>query len=196
VHKDVPRRGVVVGLAKEVLEVVELAVDVSDEEDAGGSVYRWDVECGGLNVLTEVWLLQEEGKRGDAGEADVEEEDCEDGEGGHGAKRKAGCLTTRTSHGWYKYGPVSQSTFPMWRGDDQRKGRVGVHVTGTHFRWRCCDQSLFPSWSLSPKKLKRADADDQPPWDAYRCIHRSDAESMISRTGKHCRQRRGGSFCR
>ena len=101
-HKDVPCSRTVFDLAEQVLQVVELAVNVSDEDDSRGSVHRWDVERGPLFVMVEVRLLQEEGLGSDAGERDVEEEKGEDGEGGHGADCKAGRLASCVAHGRYK----------------------------------------------------------------------------------------------
>ena len=67
------------------MQVIEAAVDVSDEEESGRLVYGWDVEGDGLDILAEVWLFLEgelEGQGSDASE-EVEEENREDGEGGH-----------------------------------------------------------------------------------------------------------------
>ena len=89
VYKDIPRSRIVVGLAEQVLQVVELTVDVSNENDPGGLVHGRDVECGGLDVSAEIWLRRE-WPRSDADEKEVEEETREDGEGGHSADSKAG----------------------------------------------------------------------------------------------------------
>ena len=104
-YKDVPCGGIVVDPVEQVLQVVELAMDVSDEDDSGGAVCGRDVERDGLDVLTEIRLLQEvrqEGPGSDASEEEIEEENCEDGEGGHGTDSKVGCEQPWTSHGWYK----------------------------------------------------------------------------------------------
>lgn len=103
VHEDIPRSGIIVDLAEEVLQVVELTMDVPDEKDTSGPVHRWDVECGGLGVFTKIRFLYRQRPRGDAGEKEIEEESREDSEGGHGADRKAGCLAFSIAHGRYKY---------------------------------------------------------------------------------------------
>ena len=116
VDEDVPGGGIVVDLAEEVLQVVELAVDVSDEEYAGGMVRGWEVEGDGLDVLAEIRLhkeVREERPRGDAGAEEVEEEGCEDGEGGHGVDRRVGCVEACASHGRYKYGWLSAPTLSV-----------------------------------------------------------------------------------
>ena len=82
-------------------------MDVSNEEDSSGLVCGREVEGDGLDVFAEIWLRKEvrqEGPGGDAGEEDVEEENREDGEGGHGADRRVGWLKACASHGRYKYG--------------------------------------------------------------------------------------------
>ena len=112
VDEDIPRSGIVVGLAEEGLQVVEPTVDVSDEEDPGRLVDGWDVERGGLDVLAEVWLLQEvweQGPRSDTRERDVEEESCEDGGGDHGAGGEAGRIATSIPHGRINKGSPAPS---------------------------------------------------------------------------------------
>ena len=108
--EDISRSGIVIEFVEEVLQVVETAVDVSDEEESGRLVYGWDVEGDGLYVLAEVGLLLEgelEGEGSDASE-EVEEENREDGEGGHRTDGKVdgkvGCAEACLWHDRYKYG--------------------------------------------------------------------------------------------
>lgn len=65
-------------------------MNVPDEEDPGRSVHGRDVESGGFYVSAEIRSFERKGERSDASEGNIEEESCEDGEGGHGANRKAG----------------------------------------------------------------------------------------------------------
>ena len=103
VDEDVPRSRVIVDFAEQVLQGVEPAVDVSDEDDSGGVVHGRDGEGGGFDVLAEIRLLFEAGREGGGvGEEDVEEESCEEGEGGHGGEGKADCFEDSISHGRYK----------------------------------------------------------------------------------------------
>ena len=139
--EDISRSGIVIEFVEEVLQVVETAVDVSDEEESGRLVYGWDVEGDGLYVLAEVGLFLKgelEGESGDVRE-EVEEENREDGEGGHGADGKVdgevGCAEASLWHDRYKYGgpyrpPVLMET-RMIRG----KSEFAMHVTGTTHPW-------------------------------------------------------------